>query len=43
MGHQEGAREARKCAHQGGNPSQLRIQGSNFESNLKSSTTLPLN
>jgi hypothetical protein len=43
MGHQEDVGEARRCAHQCGDPSQFRIQESNFESNSKSKTTLPSN
>jgi hypothetical protein len=41
--HQEGAREPRKHTQHGGSPSQFRIQGSNFESNLELRTTLPSN
>jgi hypothetical protein len=40
-GHQEGAGEPRKHAQHGGNPSQFRIQESDFESNSESRTTLP--
>jgi hypothetical protein len=39
-GHQEGAGEPRKHAQQGGSPSQLGIQESDFESNSESKTTL---
>jgi hypothetical protein len=39
IGHQEGAGEARRCAHQGGDPIQFRIQEFDFESNSKSKTT----
>jgi hypothetical protein len=43
VGHQEGAREPRKHAQQGGGPSQFGVQVSDFESNSKSRTTLPSN
>jgi hypothetical protein len=43
VGHQDGARDPRKCATQGGGPSQFRIQESDFESNSESRTTLPSN
>jgi hypothetical protein len=39
MGHQEGDGEARRCAHQGGDPIQFRILEFDFESNLESRTT----
>jgi hypothetical protein len=39
MGHQEGARESRICAHQGEDLIQFRIPEFNFESNSESSTT----
>jgi hypothetical protein len=42
-GHQEGAREPRKHAPQGGSPSQFGIQVSDFKSNLESRTTMPSN
>jgi hypothetical protein len=38
-----GAREARRCAHQGGDPIQFRILEFDFESNSESRTTLPSN
>jgi hypothetical protein len=43
VGHQEGAREPRTHAHQGGDPIQFVITESDFESNLESRTTLPSN
>jgi hypothetical protein len=43
MGHHEGAGQARRCAHQGGDPIQFRILEFDFESNLESKTTLASN
>jgi hypothetical protein len=42
VGHQEGAGDPRKHTQQGGGPSQFGVQGSDFESNLESRSTLPL-
>jgi hypothetical protein len=42
-GNQEGAREPRKDAQQGGGPSQFGVQESDFESNSKSRITFPSN
>jgi hypothetical protein len=39
MGHQEGAGEARRYAHQGGDQIQCRIPEFDFESNSGSKTT----
>jgi hypothetical protein len=39
MRHQEGTEEARRCAHQGGDPIQFRIPEFDFESNSESRTT----
>jgi hypothetical protein len=39
MGHQEGVGEARRGAHQGGDPIQFGIPEFDFESNSKSRTT----
>jgi hypothetical protein len=41
--HQEGAGEARRGAHQGGDPIQFGISEFGFESNLESKTTSDLN
>jgi hypothetical protein len=43
LGHQEGAGEPRKHGQQGGGSIQLRVQESDFESNLESRITLPSN
>jgi hypothetical protein len=43
VGHQEGAREPRKQAQQGGGPSQFRVVESDFESNLEYRTIVPSN
>jgi hypothetical protein len=43
VGHQEGAGDPRKHTQQGGGPSQLEVQESDFESNLESRTILPSN
>jgi hypothetical protein len=43
MGHQEGAKEPKKCAHLGEDPIQFKILESNFESNSESRTTLSSN
>jgi hypothetical protein len=43
VGHQEGARELRKYAYQGGDPIQFRVTESNCKSNSESRTTLPSN
>jgi hypothetical protein len=39
MRHQEGAGEARRGVHQGGDPIQFRIPGFDFESNSEYRTT----
>jgi hypothetical protein len=39
MGHQEGTGEARRCAHQAGDPIQFGILEFDFESNSESRTT----
>jgi hypothetical protein len=41
VGHQEGAGEPRRCAHQGRNLIQFRISEFDFESNSEFKTTLP--
>jgi hypothetical protein len=43
MRHQEGAREARRAAHQGGDPIQFRISEFDFETYSISKTTLTSN
>jgi hypothetical protein len=43
MEHQEGAREARRYAHKGGDPIQFAILQFDFESNLESRITSPSN
>jgi hypothetical protein len=43
MGHQEGTGEARRCAHQGGDPIQFGILEFDFKSTSESRTTLPSN
>jgi hypothetical protein len=43
VGHQEGTREAKRCAHQGGDPIQFGISEFDFESNSESRTTAPSN
>jgi hypothetical protein len=39
MGHQEGAGETRRCAHQDGDPIQFGILEFDFKSNSESRTT----
>jgi hypothetical protein len=43
MGHQDGAGEVRRCAHQGEDPIQFKISEFDFESNSESRTTLASN
>jgi hypothetical protein len=43
VGHQKGAGEQKKHAQHGENPSQFRIQESDFKSNLESRATMPSN
>jgi hypothetical protein len=43
MGHQEGTREVRRCAHQGGDPIKFRFAEFDFDSNSESRTTLASN
>jgi hypothetical protein len=43
MRHQEGAEEARRCTHQGGDPIQFGIPEFDFESNSEYRTTLASN